>query len=540
MIAGRPTRPLSVLVPVVFLCHVVYLWGFVVDDAFITFRYAQNLAAGRGLVFNPGERVEGYSSPLWTCIMAAAFKLGCRPCLAARVLGSLCSVGTLVLVCRMSRVIGGRLDPFCFIAALGLALNSSFVLWTVGCMETPLAALLVTAAAYCYVAGRNGNPHPAVWPLLALSALTRPEFALLLAITCVHRAIVVCRRKAGPPPAEIIAFLFSLALLGAHVLWRRSYYGDLLPNVFYAKRGGTLSHLFQGARYVYSFVVAYGHIAFLIAPLITLVVRGPNAPWLSYLCASIAGMVCFSLYAGGDWMPLHRFLVPVAPLAYLLIQESARDLFDSLSRTLSKEKAAAVVVVGVGLLLFSHSLRIGPAGVDRGAFEAEHRCHQAAAGWILTKAQPTDKIAVCDAGAYPFYTGLYTIDRRGLMDKHIARIPSIGFLSKYDTEYVLGQKPELIQGHLRLGVRLPRLKDPQRIPAPLQSIADHLHYVPRDLPLSELRNYSRWAGDYALYANPQFQAAYAPVVVYKIPDLWYVVLFARKVGGRRAAFSDGD
>src|SRR5438046_1501989 len=60
------------------LAHIVYL-HVMYDDAFITYRYAENLARGLGLVYNPGERVEGYSNFLWTLMMAVVVKLGGRP-----------------------------------------------------------------------------------------------------------------------------------------------------------------------------------------------------------------------------------------------------------------------------------------------------------------------------------------------------------------------------------------------------------------------------------------------------------------------------
>ena len=64
------------------LCGLLFtgLWlsyrDFWLDDAFITFRYARNVAAGLGAVFNPGEAVEGYTSFLWMLICSAFFALG--------------------------------------------------------------------------------------------------------------------------------------------------------------------------------------------------------------------------------------------------------------------------------------------------------------------------------------------------------------------------------------------------------------------------------------------------------------------------------
>ena len=69
---------------------------FVCDDAFISFRYVRNLVEGHGLVFNPGEYVEGYTNFLWVLELAAIWSLlGIPPEQAAPVLSVICTVGTL-------------------------------------------------------------------------------------------------------------------------------------------------------------------------------------------------------------------------------------------------------------------------------------------------------------------------------------------------------------------------------------------------------------------------------------------------------------
>jgi hypothetical protein len=57
------------------------------DDSFISFRYAQQLVHGNGLVYNAGERVEAYTNLLWTLLLAAAMRIGIRPEISAHVLG---------------------------------------------------------------------------------------------------------------------------------------------------------------------------------------------------------------------------------------------------------------------------------------------------------------------------------------------------------------------------------------------------------------------------------------------------------------------
>ncbi|PIV81991.1 hypothetical protein COW53_01325, partial [bacterium CG17_big_fil_post_rev_8_21_14_2_50_64_8] len=82
----------SLLAVVLFLAHAAS-FGFVVDDAFISFRYAANLVAGHGLAFNPGEAVEGYSNLLWVLLVATGLKVGLPALLWARILGVACSIG---------------------------------------------------------------------------------------------------------------------------------------------------------------------------------------------------------------------------------------------------------------------------------------------------------------------------------------------------------------------------------------------------------------------------------------------------------------
>ena len=75
---------------------------FTYDDAYISFRYAANLVAGHGLVYNPGEFIEGYTNFLWTLLIAAGMQIGVGPHITSKVVGAACSIATLVVVYRLS------------------------------------------------------------------------------------------------------------------------------------------------------------------------------------------------------------------------------------------------------------------------------------------------------------------------------------------------------------------------------------------------------------------------------------------------------
>jgi hypothetical protein len=85
-----------------------HLFDFVTDDAYISFRYARNLALSGELVFNLGERVEGYTNFLWTVVLALGIKLGVGPVALSRFLGVALGVGTLAVVVRMSLRLAGE------------------------------------------------------------------------------------------------------------------------------------------------------------------------------------------------------------------------------------------------------------------------------------------------------------------------------------------------------------------------------------------------------------------------------------------------
>src|SRR5690606_24833666 len=71
---------------------------FTIDDSYISFRYARNLARGLGLVYNPGEAIEGYTNFLWAVVLAGGIRMGLDPHLVAKVLGAAAALGSLVLV----------------------------------------------------------------------------------------------------------------------------------------------------------------------------------------------------------------------------------------------------------------------------------------------------------------------------------------------------------------------------------------------------------------------------------------------------------
>jgi hypothetical protein len=137
------------------------------DDAFISFRYAEHLTQGHGLVFNVGEWVEGYTNLLWTLMLAGAMALGGEPVICSTVMGLVALAGTIVATWRLGK--GHGVSSIALIAApLLVALDAQFILESVEGLETALFVWLVTLGTSAALhGGRWGGAH---WFVLAVSS----------------------------------------------------------------------------------------------------------------------------------------------------------------------------------------------------------------------------------------------------------------------------------------------------------------------------------------------------------------------------------
>ena len=265
MTVARPAAPraaavvvLSCLPWLALLAWMTSLAWFMTDDAFITFRYVRNLLEGHGLVFNPGERVEGYSNFLWALELAAIWKLfGLPPEAVAQWLSVGYTVGVLAVlvwwVRRDAGLVGHR--GLAGWMVLGLVCGSAtFAVWTSGGgLETrQFTFFLVSGMVGLMVHNGSRRGLVVVSLCLAGAALTRPE-GVMMALCCfgwfwVQRLVASRGGCAGPDgmsPRRFAGWLDwrevvcltapFVVLVGAHLVFRLAYYGEWLPNTYHAK-----------------------------------------------------------------------------------------------------------------------------------------------------------------------------------------------------------------------------------------------------------------------------------------------------------------
>ena len=240
---GRAGFLLGYLPWLVLLGYLTHVAWFLCDDAFISFRYVRNLLEGHGLVFNRGEYVEGYSNFLWVLELAALWRtFGLRPEHTAPWLSVACTGGTLAaMLWWAARLPGLPHRGLVGWMALGLVGSSAtFAVWTSGGgLETRQFTFCIVLA----VVGLTLYPERrrvllGVSLSLAAAALTRPEGPLFAA--CCFAWYAVQRRLATGqwrPDWRVAASLAGpfVVLVAGQYLWRYGYYGEWLPNTYYAK-----------------------------------------------------------------------------------------------------------------------------------------------------------------------------------------------------------------------------------------------------------------------------------------------------------------
>lgn len=202
-----------------------------IDDAYITFRYARNLMAGEGFVFNPGERVLGTTTPLYTLLLAALGLFSGGPSAPfpwlALSLNAVADGISAILLVLIGRQLGARLAGWG--AALAWAIAPFSVTFAIGGMETSvyIFLLLSTFWAYC------GKRYSLAALSASLSLLTRPD-ALILILPLAFDRLILTPKRGGQRPStkETLLFLVPLSLW---LMFAWSYFGNPLPQSLFAK-----------------------------------------------------------------------------------------------------------------------------------------------------------------------------------------------------------------------------------------------------------------------------------------------------------------
>jgi arabinofuranosyltransferase len=335
------------------LAH-AWFYRFQCDDAFISFRYARNLSQGHGLVFNPGaERVEGYTNFLWVLVLAAFDRLGVAPEHAANPLSLLATVALWAVVVRFAWRSRPESRWVVVVPALLLATTRSVAVWSTSGLETRWFELFMLAGVLRLVVEvqcllERGSPPRALagW-LLALATLTRPDGLLVSGSVLGTAALLLASRRRLEVRWVASSVLPYIMLVGGHYLFRRFYYGEWLPNTYYAKVDGR-QWWAAGRAYLGAFALEYS--VYLWLPLFAAAVlrhvrRGTaHVPLL--FAAAVLPHALYVAAVGGDHFEF-RPLDVYFPLAFLLIGDGVAMLASNCATTWAGGVWLAMVLVGL-------------------------------------------------------------------------------------------------------------------------------------------------------------------------------------------------
>lgn len=290
------------------------------DDAMISMRYAWNLAHGNGLVWNPGERVEGFTNPLWVGFMAL-FHLFPIPAekisLYIQVAGALFLAANLYFVKKISEEFTDSL----LVMLAAVVITASYGplnTWGLLGMEVSLLALVTSAAVWMTLRTDPERFTPWTYILLAVSTLVRVDMA-------VSYLVILGVMLFAQPQFRKQHLMWGLGLLflfiGGQTLARYLYYGDVLPNTYYLKlEGFPFSLRILRGLYTLFMLVWYSNWVLCLLPLAIFFFRRDwkvTLLWLVFLAQA-----AYSVFVGGDaWEHrggANRFISIAIPLFFVL------------------------------------------------------------------------------------------------------------------------------------------------------------------------------------------------------------------------------
>jgi hypothetical protein len=337
------------------------------DDAWIGLRSVANLLAGRGLVVNPGERVEGVTNAGWLLLLAPLARLTSPP-LAAKLLG-LAGLGLAAfLLYKVADRVAPRLAP-----ALVLLLVTDADLLSFSLLGMETGALAAVLAGMLWIAARTtpGRERTVALPFLgALAFLLHPEAVLAYPAAAALTLADPALRTSGLRRGLLPGLGIYAVLLAGITLVRHAYYGAFLPNTWGAKPPTaravleTLRGFLDGSAVNLGFPFAgLLPLALLAAGYLALRREAPGVAGISGGIAA-TGLV-FAAYARPDWTELGRYFAPYAPAAFLLAGAGALDVE---RRVVTRAAGGKALRLG-GLALAGAALGIlllGVLTVDRG------------------------------------------------------------------------------------------------------------------------------------------------------------------------------
>ena len=411
-------------------------WWFLgagpVDDDYICYRYARNLAEGLGLVFNAGERVEGYTTPLWVFLHAAWQGLGGdSPRLAVGA-----GIGAFVL--SVAALVGFDRRRGAFPAAAFVLSACPAMAWhSVAGLGTTLFGLFLLSALLC------GARRPLVMGLCLAAACAMRQEAVLFVLPLMLWLRGGARTRAVAP---------ALLVLAGWTAFRWFYYGRLLPMTYSAKKLPVAEDLAYGWRY---FVDASGNLFWplwlALAGWAAWRKQGPQQPVWRAFALGAALHSAYVVWVGGDFMVLSRFFVPVLPVLLLMAWEPC---FQKPLSAAQRRRSLAPWGAALACMVLMQWNQFEPHEESRSTRQLIQQGFKQR--WLRLGEHfgahfpKQTKVALSPIGAFGWASNLHVVDILGLTNQSVVGDkPDTDFVKvkghhRSDFDWVLDQNPEFV------------------------------------------------------------------------------------------------
>lgn len=457
---------------------------FIQDDAYISFRYIQNFTDGNGLVFNIGEKVEGYTNLLWVLILSLFVMLKFN----VENMSQILSVIFGIIVLFASYYISGLIevkddskqlkkaksgDPdlteklFNLIPPVFLIFTGSFIFWSISGMESTMFISFCLLGIYFYLKDKSRDEVNYKFPLfILLATLTRPEGLYFFGLIMIHKLFFSIKVNGASgikiffSKNNLLSYLIYIVPVIFYFIIRYSYYGYLFPNTYYAKTGFSQAYLNAGLEYFMKFFSSYMIYGVVLAFPLYLFKKKENIYEISLLYLIIISFILYVISVGGDVLKQNRFFLPVLPLIYILFAKFLNEIYFILKNKSGRQVAsAAVIIVCAAICIYYYSSQKENLESDIQSENGLVDKMKNTGAWFKNRQVELGRplnLAATTIGAVSYFAGpnVNVIDILGLTDKEIAHNPkiipeisagNIGWKERnYNADYVMSRKPDYV------------------------------------------------------------------------------------------------
>jgi len=308
------------LVVLIYCCSVVYQ-TWLSEDGFIFIKYIDNFVNLRGLVFNVGERVEGFTSPLWIFFLSLIFKLAPLNINSVVILSSYILSLLSVLIMLKNLKFSISYIPLGFYI---LFTNGAIIDFSTSGFETPLSIFLAIVLCILIKEYEVEQKPFSIGMIISLLVLNRPETTIILIYFISYFLFLLLTVPKNKTLENLSAFGFfllpTIILLIPYEAFRIAYYSSVFPNTFYEKKAAYI-YLSQGWLYILDFLRSYWISFFLIVLVLFRHVRYKFF-LLSrkeiHILAVIFLLSAYVIFQGGDYMHGRSLILPFIFLCFLI------------------------------------------------------------------------------------------------------------------------------------------------------------------------------------------------------------------------------